>query len=148
VVVHAILTYPTKKCGTSEGDRDERHGTGDELEIAPETCRSTRWSSRPFPSTSDLDFGRPAAARCWRGWIRTIHHGLPERLLTPQPVAPAYFAFLGRISPEKAVDQAIWIAKRCGVPLKIAAKVDAVDRDYFESEIRKLLTPPTRQRNQ
>src|SRR3989454_9883225 len=76
------------------------------------------------------------------GWIRTIYHGLPERLLTPQPVTPAYFAFLGRISPEKAVDQAIWIAKRCGVPLKIAAKVDAVDRDYFESEIRKLLAPP------
>src|SRR5206468_11541392 len=67
------------------------------------------------------------------GWIRTIH-GLPERLLTPQPVTPAYFAFLGRISPEKAVDQAIRIAKRGGVPLKIAAKVDAVDRDYFESE--------------
>jgi glycosyltransferase involved in cell wall biosynthesis len=44
------------------------------------------------------------------GWIRTIHHGLPERLLTPQPVKPTYFAFLGRISPEKAVDQAIWIA--------------------------------------
>jgi glycosyltransferase involved in cell wall biosynthesis len=40
------------------------------------------------------------------GWIRTIHHGLPERLLTPQPATPAYFAFLGRISPEKAVDQA------------------------------------------
>ena len=76
------------------------------------------------------------------GWIRTIHHGLPERLLTPQSVRPAYFAFLGRISPEKAVDRAIWIAKHCGVPLKIAAKVDAVDRDYFESEIRKLLTPP------
>src|SRR5256885_9934190 len=76
------------------------------------------------------------------GWIRTIHHGLPERLLTPQSVRPAYFAFLGRISPEKAVDRAIWIAKSCGVPLKIAAKVDAVDRDYFESEIRKLLTPP------
>src|SRR6266540_3426635 len=76
------------------------------------------------------------------GWIRTIHHGLPERLLTPQSVKPAYFAFLGRISPEKAVDRAIWIAKRCGVPLKIAAKVDAVDHDYFESEIRKLLTPP------
>jgi glycosyltransferase involved in cell wall biosynthesis len=75
-------------------------------------------------------------------WIRTIHHGLPEQLLTPQPVRPTYFAFLGRISPEKAVDQAIWIAKRCGVPLKIAAKIDAVDRDYFESEIRKLLMPP------
>ena len=52
------------------------------------------------------------------------------------------FAFLGHISPEKAVDQAIWIAKCCGVPLKIAAKIDAVDRDYFESEIRKLLTLP------
>jgi glycosyltransferase involved in cell wall biosynthesis len=76
------------------------------------------------------------------GWIRTIHHGLPERFLTPQPVKPTYYAFLGRISPEKAVDQAIWIAERAGVPLKIAAKVDAVDRDYFESEIRKLLTSP------
>src|SRR5215471_2886320 len=76
------------------------------------------------------------------GWVRTIHHGLPDQLLTPQPVRPTYFAFLGRVSPEKAVDQAIWIAKRCGIPLKIAAKVDAVDRDYFESKIRKLLTPP------
>jgi glycosyltransferase involved in cell wall biosynthesis len=76
------------------------------------------------------------------GWVRTIHHGLPERLLMPQSVRPAYFAFLGRISPEKAVDRAIWIANRCGVPLKIAAKVDAVDRDYFESEIRKLLAAP------
>ena len=76
------------------------------------------------------------------GWIRTIHHGLSERLLTPQSFRPASFAFLGRISPEKAIDQAIWIAKRCGVPLKIAAKVDGVDRDYFESEIRKLLVPP------
>jgi glycosyltransferase involved in cell wall biosynthesis len=64
------------------------------------------------------------------------------RLLTPQALRPTYFAFLGRISPEKAVDRAIWIAKRCGIPLKIAAKVDAVDRDYFASEIRKLLTPP------
>ena len=97
-----------------------------------------RFSSIPVISISDTQ-RRPAPNA---GWIRTIHHGLPERLLTPQSVRPAYFAFLGRISPEKAVDQAIWIAKRCGVPLKIAAKVDAVDRDYFESEIRKLLTPP------
>jgi glycosyltransferase involved in cell wall biosynthesis len=96
-----------------------------------------RFSSIPVISISDTQ-RRPVPNA---GWIRTIHHGLPERLLTPQSVRPAYFAFLGRISPEKAVDQAIWIAKRCGVPLKIAAKVDAVDRDYFESEIRKLLTP-------
>jgi glycosyltransferase involved in cell wall biosynthesis len=76
------------------------------------------------------------------GWIRTIHHGLPERLLMPQPIKPTYFAFLGRISPEKGVDRAVRVAKRCGVPLKIAAKVDAVDRDYFECKIRKLLKPP------
>src|SRR6266576_5967020 len=81
--------------------------------------------SIPVTSISDAQ-RRPVPGA---GWIRTIHHGLPERLLMPQPVAPAYFAFLGRISPEKAVDQAIWIAKRSGIPLKIAAKVDAVDRD-------------------
>ena len=96
------------------------------------------FSSIPVISISDAQ-RRPVPRA---GWVRTIHHGLPEQLLTPQPVKPAYFAFLGRISPEKAVDQAIWIAKRCGVPLKIAAKVDAVDRNYFESKIRKLLTPP------
>src|SRR5712672_1102614 len=93
-----------------------------------------------IPVISISDAQRRPVSRA--GWIRTIHHGLPERLLTPQPITPTYFAFLGRISPEKAVDQAIWIAKRSGIPLKIAAKVDAVDRDYFESEIRKMLTPP------
>jgi glycosyltransferase involved in cell wall biosynthesis len=76
------------------------------------------------------------------GWVRTVRHGLPERLLLPQPARPSYFAFLGRICPEKAVDKAIAIAKRCGIPLKIAAKVDPVDREYFETEIKKLLTPP------
>jgi glycosyltransferase involved in cell wall biosynthesis len=96
------------------------------------------FSSIPVISISDAQ-RRPVPNA---GWIRTIHHGLPERLLMPQSVSPTYFAFLGRISPEKAVDRAIWIAKRCGVPLKIAAKVDAVDRDYFESEIRKLLAAP------
>ena len=96
------------------------------------------FSSIPVISISDTQ-RRPVPDG---GWIRTIHHGLPERLLTPQSVRPSYFAFLGRISPEKAVDRAIWIAKRSGVPLKIAAKIDPVDRDYFESEIRKLLTPP------
>jgi glycosyltransferase involved in cell wall biosynthesis len=70
------------------------------------------------------------------GWVRTIHHGLPEKLLTPKPVKPTYFGFLGRIAPEKGVDRAIHIAKAAGVPLKMAAKVDRVDRDYFEERIR------------
>jgi len=73
-------------------------------------------------------------------WMRTIHHGLPERLLAPQPVKPSYFAFLGRIAPEKGVDRAIRIAQRCGVTLRIAAKVDNVDRDYFQEQIRPLLS--------
>jgi glycosyltransferase involved in cell wall biosynthesis len=72
-------------------------------------------------------------------WVRTIHHGLPERLLMPQPAKPSYFAFLGRIAPEKGVDRAMRIAQHCGVPLKIAAKVDRVDRDYFDEQINPLI---------
>lgn len=75
-------------------------------------------------------------------WVRTVYHGLPERLLTPQPVKPSYLAFLGRIAPEKALDRAIRIAGRCGLPLKIAAKIDPVDRDYFATEIEPLLDQP------
>jgi glycosyltransferase involved in cell wall biosynthesis len=74
------------------------------------------------------------------GWVRTILHGLPQNLFTPQPVTPSYLAFLGRISPEKRLDVAVQIAARSGIPLKIAAKIDNADRDYFEAEIRQLLT--------
>jgi glycosyltransferase involved in cell wall biosynthesis len=72
-------------------------------------------------------------------WVRTVHHGLPAQLLAPKAVKPSYFAFLGRIAPEKGVDRAIRIARHCGVPLKIAAKVDRVDQDYFDEEIKPLI---------
>jgi glycosyltransferase involved in cell wall biosynthesis len=75
------------------------------------------------------------------GWLDTIYHGLPSGLLTP-PVAAngdGYLAFLGRICPEKRVDTAIEIAARVGMPLKIAAKIDKVDREYFERDIEPLL---------
>ena len=75
---------------------------------------------RPFPQAN---------------WVRTVHHGLPENLLQPKPIKPTYFAFLGRIAPEKGVDRAIRIAQHCGMPLKVAAKVDNVDREYFEEQI-------------
>ena len=75
-------------------------------------------------------------------WIGTVHHGMPENLLKPVLAEPSYLAFLGRISPEKRVDRAIRIAERCGLPLKIAAKVDAADHDYFEEMIKPLLTKP------
>ena len=58
-----------------------------------------------------------------------MYHGLPAQLLSPLPVKPQYFAFLGRIAPEKGVDRAISIARHCGVPLRIAAKVDKEPRN-------------------
>jgi glycosyltransferase involved in cell wall biosynthesis len=75
-------------------------------------------------------------------WVRTVHHGLPEELLRPQPVKPSYLAFLGRIAPEKRVDIAIHVAEHVGMPLKIAAKIDKADRDYYEEEIRDLIDSP------
>src|SRR6201991_521976 len=75
-------------------------------------------------------------------WVRTIYHGLPENLLTPRPVTPSYLAVLGRIAPEKGVDRAIKIAIRCGIPLKIAAKVDRTDQDYYDEVIRPLMDHP------
>jgi glycosyltransferase involved in cell wall biosynthesis len=75
-------------------------------------------------------------------WVGTIHHGLPEKLLTPRPVTPGYLAVLGRIAPEKGVDRAIKIAIRCGIPLKIAAKVDRADQDYYDEVIRPLMDHP------
>jgi glycosyltransferase involved in cell wall biosynthesis len=73
-------------------------------------------------------------------WTRTVLHGIPAKLLTPQPVAQSYLAFLGRISPEKGIDKAIRIAARAGMKLKIAAKVDNADKKYFEAEIQPLLS--------
>jgi glycosyltransferase involved in cell wall biosynthesis len=75
-------------------------------------------------------------------WLRTVHHGLPLNLLTPRSVEPSYLAVLGRVSPEKGVDKAIRIAGRAGMPLKIAAKVDAADEEYFQTVIKPLLKQP------
>lgn len=73
-------------------------------------------------------------------WARTIHHGLPADLLPARTKASdGYLAFLGRISPEKRPDRAIRIAARAGLPLRIAAKIDAVDRLYWEQEIAPLV---------
>jgi glycosyltransferase involved in cell wall biosynthesis len=76
-------------------------------------------------------------------FVGTVYHGLPADLLTPTLNARGgYLAFLGRISPEKRVDRAIEIARAVGLPLKIAAKVDRVDEDYFRREIEPLLSLP------
>jgi glycosyltransferase involved in cell wall biosynthesis len=72
-------------------------------------------------------------------FVATVLHGLPENLLSQGEGCGGYLAFLGRISPEKAPDAAIRIATRAGIPLKIAAKVDRVDQEYFKTTIEPLL---------
>ncbi|MGH7381303.1 MAG: glycosyltransferase family 4 protein [Candidatus Methylomirabilales bacterium] len=78
----------------------------------------------------------------WLNWQGTVYHGLPENLYTYREKPGTYLAFLGRISPEKRVDTAIQIAKQTGMELKIAAKVDKVDREYFTEVIRPVLDHP------
>jgi glycosyltransferase involved in cell wall biosynthesis len=75
-------------------------------------------------------------------WIATVYHGLPESLYRFQPTPDDYFAFVGRISPEKRVDRAIEIARATGTRLRVAAKVDPIDEAYFESQVRPLLKHP------
>jgi glycosyltransferase involved in cell wall biosynthesis len=72
-------------------------------------------------------------------WIGTVPHGLPGSLLKPEEVSRDYLAFLGRVSPEKGLDRAIEIASRAGFPLKVAAKVDKQDADYFRNVIRPMI---------
>jgi len=75
-------------------------------------------------------------------WAGTVHHGMPRDLLRFNERRGKYLAFIGRISPEKGIDVAIEVALRAGVPLKIAAKVDAVDRVYFDEVIKPRIKPP------
>jgi len=89
----------------------------------------------PFVSISDAQRGPIPGIN----WVRTVLHGMPSQLLTPQPARQHYAAFLGRISPEKGVDKAIRIAGAAGLRLKIAAKVDNADKKYYENEIRPLI---------
>jgi glycosyltransferase involved in cell wall biosynthesis len=75
-------------------------------------------------------------------WQATIYHGLPDDMYRFRGQEGTYLAFLGRISPEKRVDRAIEIAVRTGIPLRIAAKVDRVDAEYFDAKIKPMLDHP------
>ena len=72
-------------------------------------------------------------------FVSTVYHGLPVNLLQPQSVRRTYLAFLGRINPDKGPERAIRIARQTGIPLKIAAKVDQEDRNYFSKIIRPMI---------
>ena len=80
----------------------------------------------------------------WANWVETVHHGLPEGLYRPRKPQSEYLAFLGRISPEKRVDRAVEIARRAGMKLHVAAKVDDADLEYFETVREKLAEPHVR----
>jgi glycosyltransferase involved in cell wall biosynthesis len=99
----------------------------------------SRWRDYALVSISDNQRLPLADAN----WLDTVHHGLAEHIYTfnERPRDP-YLAFLGRISPEKRPDRAIAIAKRLGMRLKVAAKIDAADVSYFRNEIAPLLDDP------
>jgi glycosyltransferase involved in cell wall biosynthesis len=108
------------------------HGRLDIRELAP---LYREFSDMPVISISNAQ-RQPLP---WANWQGTVYHGLPEDLHTLRQQSGEYLAFLGRVSPEKGVDQAIEIAHCAGRPLKIAAKVAAADQDYFHQQIEPLL---------
>jgi glycosyltransferase involved in cell wall biosynthesis len=93
------------------------------------------YAEMPLVSISDNQ-RRPVPGANWQA---TVYHGLPRDLLTFRDRPGDYLAFLGRISPEKRLDRAIAIARRAGVPLKVAAKIYCGERDYFHQSIEPLL---------
>jgi len=98
----------------------------------------SRFREMPLVSISD-DQRKPLPHA---KFMTTIHHGIPADLHRPSFEKGKYLAFLGRISPDKRPDRAIRIARAAGMPLKIAAKVDKVDEEYFRSEILPLIDGP------
>jgi glycosyltransferase involved in cell wall biosynthesis len=98
---------------------------------------------RTFPRVPVVSISHAQRAPLpWLHWRGTVYHGLPPDLYTFRPTPGTYLAFLGRVSPEKGLEQAISIARRVGMPLKIVAKVDQPDQEYFQTVIRPLLDDP------
>src|SRR5262249_37346121 len=96
------------------------------------------FDDQPLVSISEFQRRPVPEAR----WVGNVYHGLPADLLQPVAEPGDYLAVLGRISPEKGIDRAIEIAEKAGMPLKIAAKVDNADREYFAQVIEPLLSQP------
>ncbi len=135
-IIHSHLdfvSFPmTRRCPTPV--LTTMHGRLDLPEIVPVF---NAYSEIPVVSISNAQRTPVPQAN----WLGTVYHGLPD-LYTFHPGRGSYLAFLGRISPEKRPDHAIEVAKRVGMPLRIAAKVDPSDREYFETQIERLLEHP------
>src|SRR5271169_128727 len=111
------------------------HGRQDLADLKP---FYSRFREMPLVSVSN-DQRKPLLQA---NYVATIHHGIPPDLHRPSFEQGSYLAFLGRISPEKRPDRAIRIARAAGIPLKIAAKVDKVDEEYFRNDILPLIDGP------
>ena len=96
------------------------------------------FSDMPVISISDSQRGPLPQAR----WVATVHHGIPVERYPFHEESGAYLAFLGRITPEKRVDRAIQIARRTGIKLRIAAKIEPLHQDYFDAAVRPFLDDP------
>ena len=130
-----LLHFPLFECDAAR-TLTTLHGR---LDIADLPQVYGRWPAYPLVSISDHQRTHLPDAN----WVATVHHGMsPQGYHYSAHPKGDYLAFLGRISPEKRPDRAIEIAKAAGVPLRIAAKVDEVDRAYFEQRIRPLLDHP------
>ena len=97
-----------------------------------------KFADLPVVSISDAQ----RAPMPWVNWQATIHHGLPKELYAPHAESGKYLVFLGRIAPEKGLDQAIEIAKRVEMPLRIGAKIDPTNAEYYHAVIEPLLDHP------
>src|SRR5439155_18640429 len=116
------------------------HGRLDLPELPP---LYREFSDMPLVSVSNAQRGPVPSAN----WVGTVHHGLAREVCPFNPAfndsaRGSYFAFLGRVSPEKGLERAIEIARRAGARLRIAAKVDPADEAYFRSEIMPLVATP------
>jgi len=108
------------------------------LDITDLQALYTEFSDMPVVSISNSQREPLPHAR----WVGTVYHGLPASLFTPAYEAGEYLAFVGRISPEKRVDRAVEVARRSGLRLRIAAKIDDADAVYYREQIAPLFELP------
>jgi glycosyltransferase involved in cell wall biosynthesis len=135
-IIHShldFLSFPlSRRCATPV--LTTLHGRLDLPELVP---IYREYADMPVVSISDAQ----RMPFPYANWQRTVYHGLPD-LYAFHPEPGSYLAYLGRICPDKRPDHAIEIAKRVGMPLRMAAKIDPVDREYFETKIAPLLDHP------
>ena len=137
-IIHGHIdywTFPFAELSPRVASVTTLHGR---LDIEP--WRPVYWRYRKNPVVSISDAQRKPLP--YLNWKATIYHGVPDEHLPFSPGPGKYLAFLGRISPEKRPDLAIEVARKVGIPLKIAAKIDVVDQDYYEAVVKPLLSPP------